>query len=283
MYIFMYTDDMEKGIRWKIVTILILSVTIFCLLLILGISRHLPALGKSDLAATSAPSPSAAPLPSPLPTPTSTPIPTPQPTPEVDITSDDSLTRIINLTHPISADYVPADLRKVNVHTVKDVELRDEAAGQLEKMFQDAIQDRIYLKLVDGYRSYALQQALYSYYARTRGKTYADNIDDHPGASEHQLGLGADLGNWNGACELSYCFTQYHEYDWLLTNGYKYGWILRYPENKQDITGIMYSPWHFRYLGVEEATKIHDSGLTMEEYYGVTATPYQTDEPSLGG
>ncbi len=261
---------MEKGVRWKIVTILILSVTIFCLLLLLGVSRHMPAQARST------------PTPTPAPTvmPTPTPAPTPEPTPIVDIISDDAVTRVINLEHPISADYVPADLRKVNVHTVKDVELRDEAATQLEKMFQDAIQDRIYLKLVDGYRSYSLQQALYSYYARTRGKIYADNIDDHPGASEHQLGLAADLGNWNGVCELSYCFTQYHEYDWLLENGYKYGWILRYPEDKQDVTGIMYSPWHFRYLGVEEATKVHDSGLTLEEYYGVTATPYQTAAPS---
>lgn len=93
-------------------------------------------------------------------------------------------------------------------------------------------------------------------------------MDCHPGASEHQLGLAVDLGNWNGQCELNACFVDYPSYTFLQEHGHEYGFIERYPYDKQNITGIEYSPWHWRYVGVEEATKIKESGLTVEEYYG---------------
>ena len=142
-------------------------------------------------------------------------------------------------------------------------------------MFQAAISDRIYLKLVDGYRSYQLQADLFSYYTQTRGAYYASIVDDHPGASEHQLGLAADIGCWNGACELSYCFTQYPDYTWLKENSWKYGWIERYPEGKQSITNIVFSPWHYRYVGIDVAKAVYEKNLTYDEFYMLYLKPWE--------
>lgn len=292
----MYNSFMlEEKFRNKIIAVIVLSVLILCGLLYI---HFMPVPGDSPSAsveptavptvvpessAEAAVEETAAPektaestdqpdeTDSPCSQPCDTQEPTPEPTPEIkdDITTDDSLTRVVNRSLTIGADYVPSDLVAVNVHSAETKQLRKEAAQSLEEMFQAAIDDRIYLKLVDGYRSYYYQNDLYHYYVSNRGQTFADSIDSYPGASEHQLGLAADLGNWNGACELSYCFTQYSDYDWLVENSWKYGWIERYPDGKQNVTGIMYSPWHYRYVGKDAAMRIHDSGLTMEEYYSV--------------
>ena len=258
--------DIYRQYRTKLITIIGLCIAILIGLIILNFKGCDSSKVKPE------------PTPEPTVEPTATPeevIPTPEPTPEptpvatVDLESDDSINRYISQTHMISESYVPADLRAVKVHSAETKKLREEAAGKLEEMCQAAIDDRIYLKLVDGYRSYQQQADLFSYYTQIRGSYYASVVDDHPGASEHQLGLAADIGCWNGACELAYCFTQYPNYTWLRENSWKYGYIERYPEGKQSITGIVYSPWHYRYVGLEEAQKIYESGLTMEEYYGI--------------
>ena len=170
----------------------------------------------------------------------------------VDLEGDDSINRYVSKTHLLPETYAPSDLRVVNVHAAAPQKLREEAAGKL-----------------DFYRSYREQSDLYSYYRQIRGQSYIDSVDDFPGGSEHQLGLAADLGCWNGSCELAYCFTSYPNYQWLLDNSWKYGWIERYPQGKQSVTGIQYSPWHYRYVGLEEAQKIYESGLTVEEYYNI--------------
>lgn len=259
----------DRRYKWKVITIAVLCVAILAGLLVLHFTDR-----SSAAAVQASATPEVTMTPAPTPVPSATPVPTETPTPEptvqADLSTDTSITRYISQTHTISSDYVPPDLVDVDVHSASTQQLREEAAEKLKEMFQAAIEDQVYLKLVSGYRSYTLQNDLYHYYISIRGHEFADNIDDHPGASEHQLGLAADLGCWNGACELQYCFTQYGDYTWLQENSYLYGWIERYPEGKQEITGIMYSPWHFRYVGAEEAKKIHDSGLTMEEYYGIT-------------
>jgi len=258
--------DLLKEFKGKIIAIVVLIILIVIGLFVL----NLRGCASSKPKPTPTPTPTAEPTPAP--TPETTPEPTPEttPEPEVDLTSDDSITRYISQKYPVSETYVPADLRTVNVHVSKPQQLRAEAADKLEELFQAAIDDKIYLKLASGYRSYREQADLHSYYTQTRGAYYASIVDDHPGASEHQLGLAADLGCWNGACELSYCFTSYPNYKWLQENSWKYGWIERYPEGTQSITGMAYSPWHYRYLGLEEAKKVHESGLTMEEYYKIS-------------
>lgn len=248
------------------------------ILVLLGVLQVMKNPGSPTAAVTPSPSVTAAVTSTPVPASTSTPTPTPAstPTPEptatpADTTSDDSLTRVINKAHPISQDYVPADLRVVNVTCDKEVQLRSEAADQLEAMFAAAESEGVYLRLVDGYRSYEEQVSLYNTYVARYGTAYAEGIDDHPGASEHQLGLAVDIGNWNYQCTLQTCFTHYESYDWLIAHSWEYGWILRYPEDMESVTGIWFAPWHYRYVGVEEAKRIYDSGLTMEDYYGVSA------------
>lgn len=257
---------METKFRWKIIAVIILSALILGLMAFLQFGGSIKLPLRPTAAVTPTPSAVVTAVPAPSPTPSVE--PTPTATPEViDVTSDDSLLRIVNRDHTLAEDYVPVNLRSVDVTKSKDVQLREEAAASLEQMFADAEADGIYLKLVDGYRSYKEQRSLYYTYLNSYGKGYVNKIDDIPGASEHQLGLAADLGNYNGACELQTCFKDYSSYTWLTEHAADYGWIERFPKGKQSVTGIVYSPWHYRYVGVEEAKRIRDSGLTMEEYY----------------
>ncbi len=199
---------------------------------------------------------------------TSTPAPTAVPT-EVpaDTVSDDSITRLIDQEHTVSADYVPASLQQPDVTSNHMQTVRSELVQPLIDMFADAESAGYDLKLVSGYRSYTEQTSLWYTYEERHGRSYAQRIDDHPGASEHQLGLAVDLGNASGRCELNACFAYSDAYTWLKENSYRYGFIERYPDGAEQITGIMYSPWHYRYVGIEEAEKIHASGLTMDEHY----------------
>ncbi len=87
-----------------------------------------------------------------------------------------------------------------------------------------------------------------------------------PGYSEHQTGLAADVSRADGACELKACFSQTAEGQWLATRAWDYGFILRYPEGKEMATGYEYEPWHIRYVGVELARAVRDSGQTLEEF-----------------
>jgi D-alanyl-D-alanine carboxypeptidase len=249
--------DIYKQYRTKLITIIVLCILILIGLIILNF--------KGCSSSKKEPEPTPTPEPTVIPTPT--PTPTPEPTPEVpavDLESDDSLTRYVSQTHPISETYVPADMRTVNVHSAEAKKLREEAATKLEEMFQAAISDRIYLKLVDGYRSYQLQADLFSYYTQTRGAYYASIVDDHPGASEHQLGLCVDILDRNRS-RLVYEDMNQELFAWLDEHCAEYGFIKRYPENKISITG-RYEPWHIRYVGTAAAEfmKLHD--LCLEEF-----------------
>ncbi|MBK5254061.1 MAG: M15 family metallopeptidase [Peptostreptococcaceae bacterium] len=100
-----------------------------------------------------------------------------------------------------------------------------------------------------------------SYYSESEAETLAQTWVAVPGTSEHQLGLALDINAENDKC------IRYSVYQWLAKNSYKYGFILRYPSNKAEITGINYEPWHYRYVGKEAAEKIHMQDICFEEYY----------------
>ncbi|MBR2670151.1 MAG: M15 family metallopeptidase [Solobacterium sp.] len=261
---------MEKGYRGKLITIIILSLLILLGLIYLKFFAKpspKPAKPTSTPAAETA---TATPEETEEPTPEVT--TTPEPTPEivVDLDSNDSINKFVNKSYTIDSGYVPSDLRKVNVRSNSDQTLRAEAADALEKMMGAALDEGLTLKLLSGYRSYKEQVSLYNTYLNRYGKAKTATMDAYPGGSEHQLGLAVDLGNVSGKCELITCFVEYPTYTWLHEHAYEYGYIERYPQGKESITGIMFSPWHFRYVGIEEAKRIHDSGLTMEEFYGRT-------------
>lgn len=138
-----------------------------------------------------------------------------------------------------------------------------EAQAALNRMQSDASVLGLNLKLVSGFRSYNTQYNLYNNYVRINGQEKADTFSARPGHSEHQTGLAFDVGSTKGA------FANTNEAKWLHQNCHLYRFIIRYPKGKTHITGYIYEPWHIRYLGVDTATKVKNSGLTLEEYLGI--------------
>ena len=133
------------------------------------------------------------------------------------------------------------------------------------KFCKAAAKNDINIRAIAGYRTYEYQKGLWDYYASVNGEEYADQYYARPGQSEHNSGLAVDI-TFNG-----YNFNEienYDGYDWILKNMHKYGFILRYPEDKTDVTQYGYESWHIRYVGKEAATKIYKNNWTLEEYHG---------------
>jgi len=135
-----------------------------------------------------------------------------------------------------------------------------EAKNALKKMQADASALGFDLRLLSGFRTYSYQEGLYNRYVKRDGQKAADTYSARPGHSEHQTGLAFDVG------QLKNSFGDTPSGKWLAQNCHLYGFIIRYPQGKSHITGYVYEPWHIRYLGVDIATKVKESGLTLEEY-----------------
>ncbi len=187
----------------------------------------------------------------------------------VDLVSLDSINILVNKTHDLPEDYEPSDLIEPEVSTTKKLYVREIIHDDLIEMFKDAQEDGKQLTISSGYRSYNYQKTLFNNYAARDGIEAASRYSARPGQSEHQTGLALDIASKSGKCTLSTCFKDTEEGKWLNENAWKYGFVLRYPEGKEEITGYMFEPWHFRYVGKKEAQKIYESGLTIEEYYGI--------------
>lgn len=159
---------------------------------------------------------------------------------------------IVNKTYGLPSDYYP------------DVD--PEAKQKVNQMIK-AAKDEINKEIIafSGFRSYNYQKKLYNSSVEKDGEEYAQRYSAKPGHSEHQTGLAFDLGGqmkyW-----LEVEFEDTEEGIWLRENGHRFGFILRYPKDKEHITGYMYEPWHFRYVGEEHASKIYEKGITLEEY-----------------
>lgn len=136
-------------------------------------------------------------------------------------------------------------------------------------MVADAKKADVTLKTISTFRTYSYQNTLYNNYVKKHGKAKADRFSAQPGYSEHQTGLAFDFGGANQNHWLKESFAGTKEGQWLSANVHKYGFILRYPKGKENITGYMYEPWHFRYIGSTMATKVKSSGKTLEEYFNV--------------
>ncbi len=139
------------------------------------------------------------------------------------------------------------------------------AKAALQNMFDAAKADGLKLFICSGFRSYDTQKRLYNNYVNRDGKAEADRYSARPGHSEHQTGLAFDINQSDSSFEGT------PEAIWLAQNCHKYGFIIRYPAGKESVTGYIYEPWHVRYLGVDMATKVYDSGLCLEEYLGITS------------
>jgi D-alanyl-D-alanine carboxypeptidase len=187
-----------------------------------------------------------------------------------DYLSTDSIWAIVSKTHPISVDYVPPSLKIPDVLTRTDKSdeersVRYTIETPLKEMFAAASAAGNSLMIGSGYRSAALQKVYFDSLASSVGEDTANQSIARPGQSEHQTGLAVDITASSLNCYLDDCFADTPDGKWLVANSYKYGFILRYPEDKVAITGYRYEPWHFRYVGVDLATALHESGMTLDE------------------
>ncbi len=136
-------------------------------------------------------------------------------------------------------------------------------------MFAAAAKDGNQLLLASGYRSEGLQRTLYNGYVQKEGQAAADRSSAKPGTSEHQTGLAADVGAASRKCEIEVCFGDMPEGEWLANHASHYGFIIRYPQGKEAVTGYEYEPWHIRYVGVALATELLPTQQTMEEFFSI--------------
>lgn len=170
---------------------------------------------------------------------------------------------IVNKYYKLDKDYEPEDLTVINSKFASGTQkLRKEAADKFEEMASAMLKENLKIYAGSTYRSYSYQEGLYNRYVKKDGFKEAETYSARAGYSEHQLGLAVDIvnGKWNYLSEGD------KEYTWLINNSYKYGFILRYPHESEYITGYVFEDWHFRYLGIDLATKVHESKLTYDEY-----------------
>ncbi len=194
------------------------------------------------------------------------------------ISEPGSIWWVVNKTRPLPDNYTP-ELTVPNVTlrlaaTAEQMQFGTSATPALEEMFAAAEADGISIVFGSGYRSYNLQKQFYDSYVAQDGQVAADRYSARPGTSEHQTGLSFDATASNGACHLEICFEDTPEGQWLAKNAHKYGFIIRYPESKENITGYQYEPWHLRYVGVELASEMHHQNIsTLEEFFNLPPAP----------
>lgn len=175
---------------------------------------------------------------------------------EVTVTAAPGITYIggilvVNKTYALPADYNPG--------------VDPAAKAAFDEMQADAAALGLNIYISSGFRSYDYQAGLYQRYVDRSGQAEADRYSARAGHSEHQTGLAFDLNS------ITEEFKDTDEGKWVTENCHNYGFIIRYPADKESVTGYMYEPWHIRYLGIDTAKAVHDSGLCLEEYLGITS------------
>ncbi|MFA9556574.1 M15 family metallopeptidase [Evansella sp. AB-rgal1] len=189
------------------------------------------------------------------------------------ITNPTSFLLIVNKERKLPDGFIPPDLTVPNVRfsfSGNDEKryLRKEAAEALEFLFSAAEKDGVHLYAVSGYRSFNRQTTLFNHYVSTMGRSEAERVSARPGTSEHQTGLAMDVSSKAMNFRLDQSFGNTIEGKWLKDNAYKHGYIIRYPQGKEPITGYTYEPWHLRYVGITAASYIQQFDLTLEEIAG---------------
>jgi D-alanyl-D-alanine carboxypeptidase len=194
-----------------------------------------------------------------------------------------SLWWLVNRDRPLPEGYVPPDLVTPNVPLKPDTgasQVTAATGAAFEAMVADAAGAGFQLQLNSGYRSYEQQQMLYDRFVEDYGIDVATLRVALPGTSEHQTGLAADVGLVGLPDDQLFGDTEASV--WVTANAHRFGFIIRYPPDKAHITGYDNEPWHLRYVGVELATELQASGLTMEEHFGLapaTATAAPAPPP----
>jgi len=188
---------------------------------------------------------------------------------------------LVSKARAVGAEYVPAELVTPSVSSHPgtsgvEKQVRKTIDGPLADLFGAAQKEGHSLMVGSAYRSAAYQEQIFNTYVARVGYEQADKYSAHPGFSEHQTGLAVDISTVSQQCYLSECFIGTADGQWLAANAHKYGFILRYPKGKEAITGYNFEPWHYRYVGVDLATALHQSGLTLDEAWPYLETALQT-------
>lgn len=184
----------------------------------------------------------------------------------------ESIPVLVNKQNKLPDNYNPTDLVYTDIPFVSGAtnekrKMRKEAAAAVNQLFAGAKAEDISLLGVSAYRSHATQTTLFNYYVNRDGYEKARTYSALPGTSEHETGLSIDVTGGNGKCAAENCFGGTKEAIWLEQHAAEYGFIIRYPNGKESITGYQYEPWHLRYVGKEIALEIMNKGITLEEYY----------------
>lgn len=176
---------------------------------------------------------------------------------------NDNNLMLVNKYYYLTEDYTPDDLITLTAkyNTGVNSQMRKQAADAFMEMSDAATLDNIIIKNASAYRSYQYQVNLYDKYVERDGKQAADTYSARAGFSEHQTGLATDIN------QIDNDFENTDAFKWLQNNAYKYGFILRFPKDKENITGYQYEPWHYRYVGKDVAKQITEENITLEEYY----------------
>jgi D-alanyl-D-alanine carboxypeptidase len=172
-------------------------------------------------------------------------------------------------------DYAPSDLVTPDVASQNPPTLRAEVADAVVEMFAAGEAEGAgAFQVQSAYRSYATQVKVYDGWVAQLGQARADAQSARPGFSEHQTGLALDISPVPLSCALQACFGDTPQGEWLAANAWRFGFLLRYPADKVAVTGFTFEPWHFRYIGTELSTEMHETGVTtLEEFFGLPAAP----------
>ena len=172
---------------------------------------------------------------------------------------------LVNKYYYLEEDYVPDNLQTINrKYALSNMRMVNVAKEAFESLSAAAQKEDLNIIAMSTYRSYTYQVNLYNRYKKEDGEAKADTYSGRPGQSEHQTGLAVDVYNKEED------YTKFHktkEFLWMKDHAHEYGFILRFPEGKENETGYTYESWHYRYVGKDIATYIHQNNITLEEYY----------------
>ena len=172
---------------------------------------------------------------------------------------------LVNKYHALDKDYVAPDIVKCSsTYAYANNELNKEAYEAFKNMADAAREEGHVILILSSYRTYESQDNLWKQRKTAYGIKKADAYAARAGSSEHETGLAIDVAEYK---DVNDEFGKTESFKWLQENAYKYGYILRYPKGKENITGYSYEAWHYRYLGVSLATKVYNEGITYDEYY----------------
>lgn len=173
---------------------------------------------------------------------------------------------LVNKTNSLNKFYIPENLIEVSSKYKDGIKLEKEVYNSFLKLQEEALKHGFNIDIMSGYRDYSYQEKIYNKLIYEKGYNCAISRIARPGCSEHQTGLALDICIYrDDKCYIEDEITDFIEVKWLHKNCHRYGFVLRYPFGKEDITKYSYEPWHLRYVG-EAATEIYNKDITLEEY-----------------